>query len=57
MPPEFQMGFWRGFFWLAFFPQLVFWVLFTLVLGALSGSLAAVVAGARVKPKPAFAPR
>ena len=55
MPPEFQMGLWRGFFWLAFFPQLVFWVLFTLVLGTLSGSLTD-LAG-RVKSPPAFAPR
>jgi hypothetical protein len=57
MPPEFQMGLWRGFFWLAFFPQLVFWVLFTLVLGTLSGSLTALLAGARFKSPPAFAPR
>ncbi len=57
MPPEFQMSLWRGFFWLAFFPQLVFWVLFTLVLGALSGSLFALAASARVKSPPAFAPR
>lgn len=57
MPPEFQMGQWRGFFWLAFFPQLVFWVLFTLVLGALSGSLFALAASSRLKSPPAFAPR
>jgi len=57
MPPEFHMGLWRGFFWLAFFPQLVFWVLFTLVLGTLSGSLAALVASPRLKSPPAFAPR
>ncbi len=57
MPPEFQMGLWRGFFWLAFFPQLVFWVLFTLVLGTLSGSLTACVASARLKSPPAYAPR
>ncbi len=57
MPPEFQMGLWRGFFWLAFFPQLVFWVLFTLVLGTLSGTLTALVASARLKSPPAYAPR
>ena len=57
MPPEFQMSLWRGFLWLALFPQLVFWVLFTLVLGTLSGSLFALAAGARVKSPPAFAPR
>ncbi|MGH9388399.1 MAG: hypothetical protein ACRD1Z_02215 [Vicinamibacteria bacterium] len=57
MPPEFHMGLWRGFFWLAFFPQLVFWVLFTLVLGTLSGSLTALVASARIKSPPAYVPR
>jgi len=57
IPPEFQMGFWRGFFWLAFFLQLVFLVPFTLVLGTLSGTLAALVASARVRSPPAFAPR
>jgi hypothetical protein len=36
-----MMGFWRGFFWLAFFPQLVFWVGFTILIGSLSGSIAA----------------
>jgi hypothetical protein len=57
MPPEFDMSLWRGFFWLAFFPQLVFWVLFTMVLGTLSGSLTAVVTNARLKSKPVLAPR
>jgi hypothetical protein len=56
MPPEFQMGLWRGFFWLAFFPQLLFWVLFTLVLGTLAGSLTALVAGGIKSPR-AFLPR
>jgi hypothetical protein len=40
-PPQYQLGFWRGFFWLAFFPQLVFWVGFTILIGSLSGSIAA----------------
>jgi hypothetical protein len=40
MPGPFQMPFWPGFFWLAFFPQLVFWVSYTIVLGVLSGSIA-----------------
>jgi hypothetical protein len=40
MPAPFQMPFWPGFFWLAFFPQLIFWVSFTIVLGVLSGSIA-----------------
>jgi len=56
MPPEFQMGLWRGFFWLAFFPQLVFWVLFTLVLGTLSGSLTALVLFQLVPPKSVVKP-
>lgn len=37
------MTFWPRFLWLAFLPQLVFWVGFTLVLGALAGALTAVV--------------
>ncbi|MHC4177146.1 MAG: hypothetical protein ACYSWU_06550 [Planctomycetota bacterium] len=40
MPAPFQMPFWPGFFWLAFFPQLVFWVSHTIILGVLSGSIA-----------------
>jgi hypothetical protein len=39
MPAPFQMPFWPRFLWLAFFPQLVFWVGFTAMLGTLSGSL------------------
>jgi hypothetical protein len=38
-----HMAFWPRFFWLALFPQLVFWVGFTLVLGALAGALTAIV--------------
>ncbi|HEY7700270.1 MAG TPA: hypothetical protein VIE88_17725 [Vicinamibacteria bacterium] len=57
MPPEFQMGLWRGFFWLAFFPQLVFWVLFTVVLGTLAGAFTALLADLRLKSKPAFESR
>jgi hypothetical protein len=34
------MDFWSRFFWLAFFPQTVFWVGFTILIGSLSGSLA-----------------
>jgi hypothetical protein len=40
MPPQFQMAFWPRFLWLALFPQLVFWVGFTILMGALAGSLA-----------------
>ncbi len=36
-----QMPFWTGFFWLALFPQLVFWVGFTIIAGLLTGTLAA----------------
>ncbi|HVG30866.1 MAG TPA: hypothetical protein VM864_14245 [Pyrinomonadaceae bacterium] len=35
------------FWWLAFFPQLVFWVGFTVVLGSLSGSIAYALTGRR----------
>ena len=41
MPPQFQMSLAPRFFWLAFFPQLVFWVGFTILVGSLSGSIAA----------------
>ena len=41
LPPQFQMSFWPAFLWLAFFPQLVFWVSFTVLVGVLSGSIAA----------------
>lgn len=40
MPEQFQMPFWPRFFWLAFFPQLVFWVAFTILMGSLTGSIA-----------------
>lgn len=43
MPAPFQMPFWPRFLWLAFFPQLVFWVGFTVLVGTLAGSLAIVI--------------
>jgi len=43
MPQPFQMPFWPRFLWLAFFPQLVFWVAFTIVAGTASGTVTAVV--------------
>ena len=43
MPAPFQMPFWPRFLWLAFFPQLVFWVGFTVLLGSVAGSLAIVL--------------
>ena len=41
MPPQFQMSLLPKFLWLAFFPQLVLWVGFTVVAGSMTGSLAA----------------
>ncbi|MGH7493850.1 MAG: hypothetical protein ACREOO_15845 [bacterium] len=40
MPPPFQMSLWPKFFWLAFFPQLIFWVSYTILMGVMTGSLA-----------------
>lgn len=39
MRGQLQMAFWPRFFVLAFFPQLVFWVGFTVILGTLCGGL------------------
>jgi hypothetical protein len=36
-----SMGFVAGYLWLAFFPQLIFWVSFTVVLGSLGGAITA----------------
>ena len=38
-----RLSFWPRYLWLAFFPQLVFWVGFTVLMGALAGSLAVVL--------------
>ncbi len=35
-----SMGFVAGYLWLAFFPQLIFWVSFTIVIGSLGGTVA-----------------
>ena len=43
MPAQFQMSLWPKFFWLAFFPQLIFWVGFTVVMGSLAGSVATAI--------------
>lgn len=40
MPEEFQMSLIPRILWLAVFPQLVFWVGFTILLGALAGLIA-----------------
>lgn len=47
MPEQFQMPLWPRFFWLAFFPQLVFWVAFTILMGSLTGSIAFALFGGR----------
>jgi hypothetical protein len=46
-----QMDFWPRFLWLAFFPQMVFWVGFTILIGSLFGGLAYVAWG-RLKHSP-----
>jgi len=51
MPPEFQMPFWPRFLWLALFPQLVFWVGFTVVAGGVAGSLSAAIVALRNRRK------
>jgi hypothetical protein len=43
VPFALPLSFWPRFFWLAFFPQLVFWVGFTILIGTLAGSLAIVL--------------
>jgi len=43
----FLMPLWPRFFWLAFFPQLVFWVGFTVLAGSLAGSLVALLTRGR----------
>ncbi len=47
MPPQFQMELIPRFLWLGFFPQLIFWVGFTIVAGSVTGSLTAVALRAR----------
>jgi hypothetical protein len=42
VPFALALDFWPRFLWLALFPQLVFWVAFTVLLGSLAGSLAIV---------------
>jgi hypothetical protein len=43
MPPQFHLGLWPKYLWLGFFPQLVFWVGFTILLGSLSGIIAVAI--------------
>lgn len=42
------MPFWSRFFWLAFFPQLIFWVAFTILTGAFTGTIANAIFGQRL---------
>lgn len=56
-PPDFPaMSFWRTFFFTGVVPQLVFWVAYTVLLGALVGTIAAGVARAVGRGKPAPEP-
>jgi hypothetical protein len=48
MPGRFDMPLVPKFLWLAFFPQLIFWVAFTIVAGAICGALTAALI--RFKP-------
>jgi hypothetical protein len=43
MPLEFQMHLVSKYFWLAFFPQLIFWVGFTIIAGSIAGTLTAAI--------------
>lgn len=47
MGPRFQMPLLPRFLWLAFFPQLVFWVGFTVILGSLAAGIYGLVAQTR----------
>jgi len=40
-PRTLEMSFWPRYLWLAFFPQLIFWVGYTVMIGSLSGIAAA----------------
>jgi hypothetical protein len=56
MPPQFSMDLLPRFLWLAFFPQLVFWVGFTILIGSVAGLAAGFLsmkrtAGAGREPK------
>jgi hypothetical protein len=49
MPRVQEAPFWTAYFTFALVPQLVFWVAFTIVLGMLSGTVAAALARGRAK--------
>jgi hypothetical protein len=52
MPPQFSMAPVPRYLWLAFFPQLVGWIGFTLTLGAAAGVLAIGLARLKRRPVP-----
>ena len=43
-----KLDFWPRFFWFAFFEELIYWVSFTVAVGALAGSVAAAIAKRRM---------
>jgi hypothetical protein len=43
MPPAFQMPLLSKYLWLAFFPQLIFWVSFTILAGTIAGTITAAI--------------
>lgn len=46
LPPNFtDSGFWSTYFQIAFLPQMLIWIAFTLVTGSLTGSITAAIAG------------
>jgi len=49
LPPQFMMPLLPRFLWLAFFPQLVFWVGFTIVAGSAAGLVATVAMRLRTR--------
>jgi hypothetical protein len=51
LPPNFATtGLWSKFLWLGFFPQLTYWVGFTIVVGMLFGAIAASLMRLRRRP-------
>jgi len=42
-----KLDFWPRFFWFGFFEELIYWVSFTVAVGALAGSVAAAIANRR----------
>jgi hypothetical protein len=55
IPPNMKANLVSEYLWLAFFPQLIFWVGYTIVLGSLSGGIAlAIITYARSQKRPGF---